>query len=139
LVLFENPAILEKGVGEAGTQHIVDRRRSWYNPCASAKAHLVNPRLSACGKKGEVSVSKHLKKQEAELERMVRESAQDVKQKLGEYRNSFRSIAPGTATARPRPPKLEKKRLDVERATSEYVRLQKELDSLRNRNGRVSD
>jgi hypothetical protein len=68
-----------------------------------------------------------MKKRAAELERRVSERAEFVKKLLKEYRETARA---SSAHAR-----LKKKRLDVERATAEYVRLQKELDRLRSELG----
>jgi hypothetical protein len=74
-----------------------------------------------------------LKKKTAELERLVTERAETVKRVLKEYRESVRENA-ATLKGVPRTgdrERLKKKRLDVERANAEYMRLQKELENLR--------
>ncbi|HWP45190.1 MAG TPA: hypothetical protein VNO14_18250 [Blastocatellia bacterium] len=74
-----------------------------------------------------------LKKRAAELERRVSERAEFVKKLLKEYRETARVAARragGVSPVRDRA-LLDKKRLDVERANAEYIRLQKELDRLR--------
>ncbi|HXG64631.1 MAG TPA: hypothetical protein VNO70_05960 [Blastocatellia bacterium] len=76
-----------------------------------------------------------LKKRAAEMERRIAEHAEVVKRLLKEYRETARAsggAVKGTAQPRSRT-RLLKKRLDVERATAEYVQLQKELDQLRSR------
>jgi len=78
-------------------------------------------------------VPQNLKKKTAELERLVEERAETVKRVLKEYRESVRENA-ATLNGVPRTndrERLKKKRLDVERANAEYMRLQKELESLR--------
>lgn len=66
-----------------------------------------------------------------ELERRIRERAEVVKQVLREYRETQRAATVrGVQRQRAR---LLKKKLDVERANSEYIQLQKELDLLRTR------
>ncbi|HSE98449.1 MAG TPA: hypothetical protein VLD57_09320 [Blastocatellia bacterium] len=69
-----------------------------------------------------------LKKRAAELERRVSERAECVKKLLKEYRETVRGRGTTRIQARAR---IDKKRLDVERANAEYMRLQKELDRLR--------
>ncbi|HXG91586.1 MAG TPA: hypothetical protein VNN73_04360 [Blastocatellia bacterium] len=76
-----------------------------------------------------------LKKRAAELEHLVRERAEIVKRVLKEYRETERasaSKAKGTLHTRDRE-RLNRKRLDVERANAEYMQLQKELDRVRHR------
>jgi hypothetical protein len=74
-----------------------------------------------------------LKKRAAELERRVSERAEFVKKLLKEYRETAR----GSGARRRRTvqlseqARLDKKRLDVERANAEYIKLRKELDRLR--------
>jgi hypothetical protein len=78
-------------------------------------------------------VPQNLKKRAAELERRVKERAEVVKQVLREYRESMRTTG-GAAKGNPRQSdraRLLKKRRDVERANTEYMQLQKELDLLR--------
>ncbi|HKP85189.1 MAG TPA: hypothetical protein VJZ26_03775 [Blastocatellia bacterium] len=76
-----------------------------------------------------------LKKRAAELEQRIKERAEVVKRVLREYRETQRaSSATLKGTPRTREHvRLQKKRLDVERANAEYMRLQKELDLIRNR------
>lgn len=76
-----------------------------------------------------------LKKRAADLERRVEERAEAVKRVLKEYRETQRATtarAKGALPGRLRA-QLNKKRRDVERATAEYIQLQKELDLLRSR------
>ncbi len=80
-------------------------------------------------------MAQSLKKRAADLERRVEERAEAVKRVLKEYRETQRATtarAKGSLPARLRA-RLNKKRLDVERATAEYIQLQKELENLRNR------
>ena len=75
-----------------------------------------------------------LKKRAAELERQVKEYAENVKRVLREYRETQRASTgldqspPARLRAR-----LLRKRRDVERANAQYMALQKELDLLRSR------
>jgi len=80
-------------------------------------------------------VPHNLKKQAADLERRVKQRAEAVKKVLREYRETVRaSAAAKGASPRVRDKaRLQKKRLDVERANAEYMQLQKELDHLRSR------
>jgi prefoldin subunit 5 len=79
-------------------------------------------------------VPQSLKKRAAELERQVKEYAENVKRVLREYRETQRASArveqapPSRIRAR-----LLRKRRDVERANAEYMALQKELDMIRSR------
>ncbi|HEX5735374.1 MAG TPA: hypothetical protein VF131_21265 [Blastocatellia bacterium] len=78
----------------------------------------------------------NLKKQAADLERRVKQRAETVKKVLREYRETVRASASAAKGASPRTrdkARLQKKRLDVERANAEYMQLQKELDHLRSR------
>jgi chromosome condensin MukBEF ATPase and DNA-binding subunit MukB len=80
-------------------------------------------------------VPQSLKKRAADLERRVEERAEAVKRVLKEYRETQRATtarAKGSLPGRLRA-RLNRKRLDVERATAEYIQLQKELENLRNR------
>lgn len=74
-----------------------------------------------------------LKKRAAELERRVNERAEFVKKLLKEYRETARdsAVRAGGASRLGKRARLHKKRLDVERANEEYIKLQKELDRLR--------
>lgn len=77
----------------------------------------------------------NLKKRAAELEQRIKERAEVVKRVLREYRETQRASSAtlkGTPRTRDRA-RLQKKRLDVERANAEYMQLQKELDLIRNR------
>jgi hypothetical protein len=79
-------------------------------------------------------VPQSLKQRATELERQVKEYAETVKRVLSEYRETQRASTrldpspPARARAR-----LLRKRRDVERANAQYMALQKELDSIRNR------
>ncbi|HET9531572.1 MAG TPA: hypothetical protein VFQ92_14540 [Blastocatellia bacterium] len=72
-------------------------------------------------------VPQSLKKRAADLERRVGERAEFVKKLLKEYRETVRTTASRLGDR----DSLNKKRLDVERANAEYMRLQKELERLR--------
>ncbi|HYP29890.1 MAG TPA: hypothetical protein VE262_24485 [Blastocatellia bacterium] len=75
----------------------------------------------------------NLKKKTVELERLVKEREETVKRVLKDYRESVRANA-ATLKGVPRTSdreRLKKKRMDVERANAEYMRLQKELENLR--------
>ena len=72
-------------------------------------------------------VPQSLKKRAADLERRVSERAEAVKKLLKEYRETVRTTASRLGDR----DSLNKKRLDVERANAEYMKLQKELDRLR--------
>jgi hypothetical protein len=81
-------------------------------------------------------VPHNLKKQAADLERRVKQRAEMVKKVLREYRETVRASSSAAKGASPRmrdKARLQKKRLDVERANAEYMQLQKELDHLRSR------
>ena len=70
------------------------------------------------------------------MERRVKQRAEAVKKVLREYRETVRASAGAGKGALPRTrdkARLQKKRLDVERANAEYMQLQKELDHLRSR------
>ena len=70
-----------------------------------------------------------LKSRAADLERLVSQRAEIVKSVLRDYRETARASA-----ARPRDrARLNRKRVIVERANAEYIRLRKELDMLRSR------
>ena len=78
----------------------------------------------------------NLKKQAADLERRVKQRAETVKKVLREYRETVRASTSAAKGASPRSrdtARLQKTRLDVERANAEYMQLQKELDHLRSR------
>ena len=81
-------------------------------------------------------MSQNLKKQAADLERRVKQRAETVKKVLREYRETVRAsagTAKGTSPRTRDKARVQKKRLDVERANAEYMQLQKELDHLRSR------
>ncbi len=69
------------------------------------------------------------------MERRVKQRAETVKKVLREYRETVRASSGAAKGASPRKDRarLQKKRLDVERANAEYMQLQKELDHLRSR------
>jgi hypothetical protein len=73
-----------------------------------------------------------VKQRMAELERQVKERAEAVKTVLREYRESLRAD-PSGANGLSGSSGLHRKRLDVQRANAEYMRIQKELDLLRSR------
>lgn len=70
------------------------------------------------------------------MERRVKQRAEMVKKVLREYRETVRASSSAAKGDSPRmrdKARLQKKRLDVERANAEYMQLQKELDHLRSR------
>ncbi len=76
-----------------------------------------------------------LKQRAAELEVRVKERAEVVKKVLKDYREAARAVAitnKGTAKSRDRL-RLTQKQLALEQANAEYMRLQKELDTLLSR------
>jgi predicted nucleic acid-binding Zn-ribbon protein len=78
-------------------------------------------------------VRQNLKIRAAELEQRIRERAEVVKHALREFRETQRAAGSrGLQRTRERA-RLLKKKLDVEKANSEYIQLQKELDQLRSR------
>jgi hypothetical protein len=82
-----------------------------------------------------LKVAKSVNKRAAELERLVKESAETVKNVLRDYRDTVRassSKTKGSPRSRDRA-RLDKKRVIVERANAQYMRLQKELDRIRSR------
>ena len=90
----------------------------------------VNPQRKA------IEVAKSVNKRAAELERLVKESAETVKNVLRDYRDTVRASSVKTkGSPRSERARLDKKRLSVERANAQYMRLQKELERLRSRMG----
>lgn len=74
-----------------------------------------------------------LKQRAAELEALVKERAELVKKVLKDYRETVRAtsrISKGTAIKPRDRARLAQKQVALERANAEYMKLQKELDSL---------